>query len=129
MKSKGNSKFAHYAEGDEKMRMWMINPKYLCRKHLLGEHGEIHKFRHNFVKKHSISGRVSPVVQIEPESMKTRHDELADEIIRRGMNHKSPYELPDLSYLPDWDRYAMVDPVTSWNDLKNRCPHCCLEGR
>jgi hypothetical protein len=27
------------------MMMWMIDPVLLCRKHLLGEHGEIHKFR------------------------------------------------------------------------------------
>ena len=26
------------------MRMWMIDPKLLCRKHLLGEHLEIHMF-------------------------------------------------------------------------------------
>jgi len=24
------------------MRMWMLNPKALCRKHLMGEHVEIH---------------------------------------------------------------------------------------
>ncbi|MFW6247177.1 MAG: hypothetical protein ACOC22_03345 [bacterium] len=30
--------------------MWGINPELLCKKHLLGEHGEIHKHRYNFVK-------------------------------------------------------------------------------
>lgn len=24
------------------MRMWVVNPKILCRKHLLGEHVELH---------------------------------------------------------------------------------------
>ncbi|NCS72473.1 MAG: pyrimidine dimer DNA glycosylase, partial [Candidatus Magasanikbacteria bacterium] len=24
------------------MRVWDIHPKYLCRKHLLGEHRELH---------------------------------------------------------------------------------------
>ena len=37
--------------------MWMIHPKFLCKKHLIGEHGEIHKFRPSFVKGHKIEGR------------------------------------------------------------------------
>ena len=72
----------------------MIDPILLCNQHLLGEHGEIHKHRHNFVKGHSILGRKG---QIEPASMSQRHDELAIEMVKRGMNHKSPYVQPDLS--------------------------------
>jgi len=106
------------------MRMWMIDPKLLCTQHLLGEHGEIHKHRHNFVKHHNIRGRISPTVQIEPESMKYRHDELAEEMLRRGMNHKSPYEQPDLSYLPNELRYAKVGIEVSKRDLCNRCEAC-----
>lgn len=106
------------------MRMWMINPKLLCRKHLLGEHGEIHKHRHNFVKMHRISGRIFPVVLIEPESMKTRHDELADEMLRRGYNHNSPYEQPDLSHLSYEERYAKADSEYNLSDLSARCPDC-----
>ena len=49
------------------MRMWGIDAKLLCKKHLIGEHGEIHKHRHNFVKQHKITKRISPIVQIEPE--------------------------------------------------------------
>lgn len=104
--------------------MWMINPRLLCRKHLLGEHGEIHKHRHNFVKQHSISKRVSPVVQIEPSSMGQRHDELAAELLRRGFNHQSPFEQPDLSYLPEVERNARVDLSVSYADLSERCPIC-----
>lgn len=106
------------------MRMWMIDPKLLCNKHLLGEHGEIHKHRHNFEKKHNIKGRIFPVVQIEPESMKIRHDELAKEMLIRNMNHKSPYIQPDLSYLSKELRYAKVDVNNSIHDLKNRCSEC-----
>lgn len=105
------------------MRMWMIKPELLCNKHLLGEHGEIHKHRHNFVKHHSITNRVK-FGQIEPEAMKTRHDEIAHEMVLRGMNHKSPYEMPDLSYLPEWERYAKVDVEKSKKDLSERCPNC-----
>lgn len=97
----------------------MINPIFMCVRHRVGEHGEIHKFRHNFVKQHSITGRISPIVQIEPNSMKKRHDELA-----KFLNHKSEYIQPDLSYLKDEERYAKVDIEISIRDLKERCPDC-----
>jgi hypothetical protein len=104
--------------------MWMINPELLCNKHLLGEHGEIHKHRHNFVKKHKISGRIFPIVQIEPSSMKYRHDQLAREMVKRGMNHKSDYVQPDISHLPFSERYAEVNTYKSLVDLEKRCPDC-----
>ena len=106
------------------MRMWMVNPKLLCKKHLLGEHFEIHKHKHNFVKNHSINKRVSPVVQIEPGSMKIRHDQLTKEMRRRNYNHNSPYEMPDISYLPLWQQTAKVDLDNSLKDLCERCPDC-----
>ena len=106
------------------MRMWGISPKLLCRNHLLGEHNEIHKHKHNFVKKHSISKRIKPIVQIEPENMKKRHDELAQEMINRGYSHKSPYEQPDLSHLKDDERYANINIDNSIKDLTQRCPDC-----
>lgn len=102
----------------------MIDPQLLCDTHLLGEHGEIHKHRHNFVKHYRITGRIKPVVQIEPASMKIRHDELATEMIRRGMNHKSDYEQPDISYLNSDEANAKVDTQVSIKDLVNRCPKC-----
>jgi len=106
------------------MRMWMLAPAILCKKHLLGEHGEIHKHRHNVVKKHSITGRIYPVVQIEPSSMLTRHDDLAEEMLRRGYNHQSPYDMPDLTYLPTLARNATVDLDIALTDLLERCPDC-----
>lgn len=101
------------------MRMWMLNPGWLCRKHLLGEHGEIHKHKHNFEKGHSIEGRRG---QIEPASMQSRHDALAEEMVKRGFNHKSPYEQPDLSHY-DIDTFT-VDRDESKRDLADRCPEC-----
>jgi hypothetical protein len=101
------------------MRMWMFDPALMCKKHITGEHGEIHKHKHNFEKKHSITGRIKPVVQIEPESMKSRHDELS-----KYMNHTSDYEMPDLSYLPDNERFAKVNINKSKLDLIDRCEDC-----
>jgi hypothetical protein len=100
--------------------MWMVDPKCLCTKHLIGEHGEIHKHRPNFVKGHSIEGRRG---QIEPESMGKRHDELAVEMTRRGFSHQSPYVQPDLSAYDLTDFKVTVEK--SVLDLKSRCAACC----
>lgn len=99
------------------MRMWMVDPKILCRKHLLGEHGEIHKHRHNFVKKHKMNGRIG---QIEPLAMEERHDQLAEEMLKRGYNHQSTFIQPDTSYLP----LMVVDKEKALQDLINRCEDC-----
>ena len=101
------------------MRMWMIDSRMLCNRHLCGEHGEIHKHRHNFVKGHSIEGRRG---QIEPESMSQRHDDLAREMLSRGMKHESPYVQPDLSKY-DLSGFT-VDRNDSMLDLKARCCEC-----
>lgn len=104
--------------------MWMIDPKYLCDKHLLGEHGELHKFRPSFIRQYSIAGRVTGKIQIEPIAMESRHNILAEEMLRRGMNHKSPYAQPDITYLPQAYAMARVDPLVSAQDLKERCELC-----
>lgn len=106
------------------MRMWMVEPVLLCDRHLRGEHGEIHKHRHNFVKQHRIDGRMHPVVQIEPAAMSIRHDELAAEMVKRGGNHNSPYEQPDISHLPIEYITARADIDYNLADLAERCPDC-----
>ncbi len=107
------------------MRMWMIDPVLLCNKHLVGEHGEIHKHKHNFVKKHKIAGRISPIVQIELEQMKRRHDELAKEMDRRKSgSHKSQYEQPNLSHLKREEIYAKSNLHYNILDLCIRCKNC-----
>lgn len=109
------------------MRMWMIPVKKLCDKHLLGEHGELHKFMPSFRKMYSVDRRITPVVQIQLTSYKQRHDELAEEMVARGFNHASPIEeqdLPDFTYLPKWQYEAKVDINYNIQDLKVRCINC-----
>ena len=101
----------------------MINPEILCRKHLLGEHGEIHKHRHNFVKHHSITNRIK-LDQIEPSSMGARHDKLVAEMLCRGYNHQSPYTQPDISYLPKQEQWHIVNQLNSLSVLLSRCKEC-----
>jgi hypothetical protein len=106
------------------MRMWMLDAKCLCDKHLIGEHGEYHKFRHVFIKKQSIKGRVMPIVQIEPKEMKNRHDYLAKEMLKRKINHKSPYKMPDIYYLPIEHIEVRANKLYNLIDLSNRCNDC-----
>jgi hypothetical protein len=110
------------------MRMWMVDPKILCNQHLLGEHGEIHKHRHVFVKGWKITKRViSNNVQIEPKSMASRHDELVQEMLLRWPKengHASPYEQPDLSLYTEYEKSVVVDVDMALKDLLNRCDKC-----
>jgi hypothetical protein len=107
--------------------MWMIPPSMLCSKHLVGEHGELHKFIPSFRKKYKIDKRIAPIVQIQLSSYKPRHDELADEMKKRHMNHNSPLlnkDIPDFSYLPKEQLEAKVDLNLSIKELIKRCPKC-----
>jgi len=88
------------------VRMFNNDPKTMCRKHLLGEHGEIHKFRHNFIKKHNMNKRIQ-LGQIKPSQMKQRHDLLSKEMLSRGYNHNSSYEQPDINYLTEKEKELM----------------------
>jgi hypothetical protein len=110
------------------MRMWMTDPRLMCRQHLLGEHGEIHKHRHNFVKGHSIAGRIAGNA-VEPISMQIRHDELEAEIRRRARKAgrkppKSPYEQPDLSGYPEEHRTYKINREAATALLLGRCEEC-----
>lgn len=107
------------------MRMWMVPPGELCRKHLLGEHGELHKFLHNWQKKHKVDGRLA-INAMEPSSYKARHDALAAEMIKRGYHHGSSLEQPDFSYLPDEQQQFRVDVEQNRKLLLERCESCRL---
>jgi len=75
------------------MRVWDIHPKYLCRKHLLAEHRELHGLW-NILTKHKGKGGYSR----HPETLRwvgknralyERHEILLQEFIRRGYKHLS----------------------------------------
>ena len=103
----------------------MLSPKLLCNKHLLGEHGELHKFIPTFKKGYRVDKRVSPIVQIQFKGYQERHDALAEEMIKRGMNHKSPLpELPDFKSIYKEYYEKTVDISNSINDLTMRCERC-----
>lgn len=105
------------------MRMWMVEVGELCDRHLLGEHGELHKHLWCWVKRQKIDGRIAGNA-MEPLAYKSRHDELEVEMKKRGMNPKSPLEQPDFSYLSEEQRSFRVDVESARELLLGRCEGC-----
>lgn len=108
-------------------RMWMQNPKILCRKHLLGEHNEIHKALGSLSKGRHIRNYIRNNC-LEPLSMKKRHDQLSEEMRRRGFRHQSPLGEAQvdkaLLHLEDWEIDFKIDRYSAFLDLIARCPDC-----
>jgi len=78
------------------MRIWDINPKYLCRKHLLAEHHELHGLW-NILTIHKGMGGYSR----HPETLRwkgkkkalyLRHEALVKEFDKRGYHHNTPLD-------------------------------------
>ena len=100
----------------------MVNPKTMCRKHLLGEHVEIHMLAGTLRRGRSITGFLAKGL-LEPGSARRRHDELATEMTRRGYRHRSL--LPSVV----WRGSECVDRTTSAQELRRRCTECRELGR
>jgi len=64
----------------------------------------------------------------EPESLKERHDALADEMVNREYNHKTPMSSSDfencVNTLNERDRVVKIDVRKSFFDLVSRCSEC-----
>lgn len=102
------------------MRMWGVNPKLMCRKHLLGEHVEMHMFIGTMNKGISISGYIEKGL-VNPAQIKLRHNQLAKEMEKRGYNHQSP--LPFIK--PDiLTPFILVNIKENKKELARRCPEC-----
>jgi hypothetical protein len=99
------------------MRMWMVNPKIMCRKHLLGEHVELHMFVGTILLNKALTGCVENGL-VEVHNIKSRHASLVDEMEFRGMKHKSP--LKDFTE----EHLGEVDRESSLEDLLSHCPEC-----
>jgi len=76
------------------MRIWDISPDKLCRKHLLGEHNELHamwniltqgkKGYANHPETKRWKGKLKALFRV--------HEEIVLEMLARGYNHKSPLD-------------------------------------
>lgn len=81
-------------KGDCRLRIWDVPPAYLCRRHLLGEHRELHAIWSVLTQEKT--GYVN-----HPETRRWRgllaalfhrHELLIAEMDRRGYNHRSPID-------------------------------------
>jgi len=113
------------------MRMWMVDPKILCQKHLCGEHVELHMFIGTLRKKIKVDGYLRNNC-FEPRSIFLRHKLLVEEMLSRGYNHKSPIEECDCECvlnLSEEQQYWEIDVDLSLKDLLSRCPECMKNYR
>lgn len=104
--------------------MWLVNPKAMCRRHLLGEHVEMHMFVGALNKGTRIDRYVAENM-VEFEQIRSRHDQLAREMEARGYNHESP--LPNImsaGQVSPEQRQVKIDRAASAAELARRCPEC-----
>lgn len=99
------------------MRMWNVNPEVLCRKHLFGCHVEMHMFIGSIKKGINLRGYIDKGL-VEIHNIKSRHDALAEEMIRRGYKHNSP-----IDDIPLWNE-GYVNVEENLKELQKRCPVC-----
>lgn len=97
----------------------MVNPEILCRKHLLGEHKELHQLVGHIeagntavIEGHAEKG------QIDTSKIEERHEALVEEMERRGFNHNSAIEYEDELDIGE------VDLDENLEDLLDRCDEC-----
>lgn len=77
------------------MRIWDVKPEILCRKHLLGEHRELHALW-TIITKNKVGYSKHPETLRwygKLNALYKRHDELVLEMKKRGYNHKSSLDV------------------------------------
>lgn len=107
------------------MRMWMVPPTIMCRKHLLGEHVEHHMFVGTLNKGVSVAGYLRDNL-LEPMALIDRHAALATEMIKRGYKHISELSMPRAVWtnLSFEERWTTIDRKSALAELVDRCPEC-----
>ena len=93
------------------MRIWDIPADKLCRNHLLGEHRELHAIWSIITKEKSGYAHHPEVVRWKGKSkaLYLKHEEIVDEMIKRGYNHYSHIDIKIATGKDKQDKY--VDSV------------------
>ena len=76
------------------MRIWDIPPDKLCRNHLLGDHNELHAMWNILTqgKKGYANHPETKRWKGKLKALFSVHEEIAQEMLVRGYNHKSPLD-------------------------------------
>lgn len=101
------------------MRVWGVDPKILCRKHLLGEHVEMHMISSSVRLGKQLGKLLNGFVDLR--LVTARHELLSAEMLSRGYKHVSPiiaFEIPTISGHIDLSENAL--------ELQRRCENCKL---
>lgn len=101
----------------------MVDPALMCRRHLLGEHVELHMLAGHLRCKRQVTGYVAHNC-VEPRAIEARHTALMVEMVKRGYRHASPLRQPSIVHLPPAQRTARVDRRAALADLTGRCAEC-----
>ncbi len=99
----------------------MVSPRKMCRRHLLGEHVEIHMAVASLRLGKSLAGFIEKGL-LELHSLRARHDALVQEMLRRGYAHRSP-----LGRIPACSQ-GKVNRRRSAAELATRCPDCRFQA-
>lgn len=115
---------------EPELRMWMVNPRIMCREHLLGEHRELHALAGMLRQGISLEGYLANGL-LELQMLGIRHDALVMEMKRRGFRHDSPWDGTNARVYTE--KLGKVDQALSFIELIDRCPRCadraCKEGQ
>lgn len=104
----------------------MVPPSKMCQQHLLGEHVETHMLAGTMRKGISLQGYFDNNL-VDLKVLQVRHNALAREMVRRGMNHNSPWELNVKQWLKDNPQPKHSVPrEASRAELMRRCEKCAL---
>lgn len=76
------------------MRIWDVEPACLCRKHLLGEHRELHGLWNILTQGKRGYSRHPETLRWQGKlaALYARHDALVAEMARRGYRHATPLD-------------------------------------
>jgi len=101
----------------------MVDPKLLCRKHLLGEHVELHMIIGCIEKDKSLKGyEVAGLIDVS--QLPGRHSLLVEEMEHRGYNHNSPIHPSEKVFRYIITAVGSINTSKSISDLKARCNEC-----
>ncbi|OWZ84988.1 pyrimidine dimer DNA glycosylase/endonuclease V [Natranaerobius trueperi] len=102
------------------MRIWDLEPTILCRKHLLGEHRELHALW-NILTQNKKGYRNHPETKRWEGRLKAlydRHEKIVTEMKKRGYNHRSELDETLATGASNQDRF--IDSIEEQKQILKR---------
>lgn len=113
------------------MRVWDVEPRKLCRKHLLGEHRELHGLW-NILTVHNGQGGYANHPETKRwvgklKALYLRHEKLVSEMESRGYKHRSPLDKNKATGSSRQTQY--IDSIQEQMKLLENKPCDCLRDK